>query len=75
MRPLFTYLRAVTVPTGGLRGDRGLGRGGRGRPGRSPPASTAPANELAALAGGREPEAEADPYASVTPFEQLLHGH
>ena len=30
--------------------------------------------ELAALVDRREPPAKADPYASVTPFDQLLHG-
>ncbi|MGH3288900.1 MAG: hypothetical protein ACRDPD_30205 [Streptosporangiaceae bacterium] len=39
-------------------------------------ARIAPAGaELASLIERREPVAEADPYASVTPFEQLLHDH
>jgi FMN reductase len=74
IRPLFTYLRAVTVPTAvfAATGDWGAAGG-------SAEALTARIDragaELASLLGQREPAAEADPYTSVTPFEQLLNGH
>ena len=49
MRPLFAYLGAAVVPTGGLRRDRGLGRGRRDRRRqRSWSASTGPPGSLAA---------------------------
>jgi FMN reductase len=74
IRPLFSYLRAVTVPTAVFAAteDWGTAAGAGGalteRIGRA-------GAELAALIEGREPAAGADPYASVTPFEQLLHDH
>jgi FMN reductase len=72
IRPLFTYLRALTVPTAVFAATEDWGAaGGAGgalieRIGRA-------GAELAALLGQREPASEADPYASVTPFEQLLN--
>ena len=74
MRPLFSYLRAVTVPTAVFAATEDWGAAD-GDTGALTDRIDRAAAELAALAGGREPEAEADPYASVTPFEQLLHGH
>lgn len=72
IRPLFTYLRAVTVPTAVF-----AATGDWGAPGGSGEALAARIDragaELAAWLGQREPAAEADPYASVTPFEQLLN--
>jgi FMN reductase len=72
LRPLFSYLHAVVAPTGvyaateewgGTDAETGLTkrieRAGR---------------ELAALVAAREPAAEADPFATATAFEDLLHG-
>ncbi|PSL06975.1 FMN reductase [Haloactinopolyspora alba] len=70
MRPMFTYLRSVVVPTGvyaatsdwgtgtatGVLGDR-ITRAGA---------------ELAGLVASRKPREAADPFAAPTPFEQLL---
>jgi FMN reductase len=73
IRPLFSYLRVVTVPTAVFAATEDWGTaGGTGE------ALTARIDragaELAAMVGRREPAAEADAYADVTPFEQLLHG-
>ena len=73
IRPLFSYLRAITVPTAvfAATGDWGAAGGtGEGLTERIERAGA----ELAALVDRREPPAKADPYASVTPFDQLLHG-
>ena len=72
IRPLFTYLRAVTVPTAVFAAteDWGSASGSAG-------ALTARIEragcELAALIDRSQPAAPADPYASVPSFEQLLH--
>ena len=69
IRPLFSYLRAVTVPTAVFAATDDWGTAGRAE-------LTArierAGGELAAAADQRPPAAAADPYASVTPFEQLL---
>jgi FMN reductase len=71
MRPLFAYLRAATVPTAVFAATEEWGSGGG-----SGDALTArierAGSELAAIVDHRQPEAEADPYASVIPFDQLL---
>jgi FMN reductase len=73
IRPLFSYLRAITVPTAvfAATGDWGTAGG-------SPDGLTARIDragaELAALVEQRKPAAEPDPYESVTPFEQLRRG-
>jgi FMN reductase len=74
IRPLFTYLRAVTVPTAVFAATEDWGAAGGSTEALTTRIDRAGA-ELAALLGQREPAAEADPYASVTPFEQLLNGH
>lgn len=72
IRPLFSYLRAVTVPTAVFAAteDWGSASGSAG-------ALTARIEragcELAALIDRSQPAAPADPYASVPSFEQLLH--
>ena len=82
VRPLFSYLRAVTVPTavfaatddwGSAGGPAGSGAGAPGdalgeRIDRA-------AAELAALIDQRPAAAQSDPYAMVTPFDQLLSAH
>lgn len=74
IRPLFTYLRAVTVPTAVFAATEDWGA-----PGDSGEALAARIDragaELASMIERREPAAGADPYASVTPFEQLLRDH
>ena len=74
IRPLFTYLRAVTVPTAVFAATEDWGAAGGDADALNARIDRAGA-ELAALAASREPAAEADPYGSVTPFEQLLHDH
>ena len=59
----------------GLRGHRGLGLGGPDGRRAHRPDRAGRCGELAALVDQRAPAAEADPYASMTPFDQLLHGH
>jgi FMN reductase len=74
IRPLFSYLRAVTVPTAvfAATGDWGAaGTSGDALTARIARAGT----ELAAAIGQRPPAEEPDPYASATPFEQLLRSH
>jgi FMN reductase len=71
IRPLFTYLRAVTVPTAVFAATNDWGSVGASGSALTARIEQAGA-ELAALIDQREPAAAADPYASVTPFEQLL---
>jgi FMN reductase len=73
IRPLFSYLRAITVPTAVFAATEDWGAAGGTGEGLSERIERAGA-ELAALVDRREPPAKADPYASVTPFDQLLHG-
>jgi FMN reductase len=72
IRPLFTYLRAVTVPTAVFAATEDWGSASG-----SGDALTArierAGSELAALIDRSQPAAPADPYASVPSFEQLLH--
>jgi FMN reductase len=73
VRPLFSYLRSVVVPTAVYAASEDWGTGGKGggalteRIGRA-------AEELAALVAGRERAVAADPFEEPTPFEQLLAG-
>jgi FMN reductase len=73
IRPLFSYLRAVTVPTAVFAATEDWGAAGGTGDGLAERIERAGA-ELAGLVDRREPPAKADPYASVTPFDQLLHG-
>jgi FMN reductase len=73
IRPLFSYLRAITAPTAVFAATEDWGAAGGTGEGLTERIKRAGA-ELAALAGRREPPAKADHYASVTPFDQLLHG-
>jgi FMN reductase len=74
MRPLFTYLRAVVVPTAVFAaaedwagaGDA-AGRALAERTGRA-------AAELADLVAGRPARMPVDPFGDAVPFEQLLRG-
>ena len=73
IRPLFSYLRATTVPTAVFAATEDWGAAGGTGEGLTERIERAGA-ELAALVDRREPPAKADPHASVTPFDQLLHG-
>jgi FMN reductase len=73
IRPLFSYLRAITVPTAVFAATEDWGAAGGTGEGLTERIEQAGAG-LAALVDRREPPAQADPYASVTPFDQLLHG-
>jgi FMN reductase len=73
IRPLFSYLRAVTVPTAVFAATEDWGAAGGTGEGLTERIERAGA-ELGALVERRDPPAQADPYASVTPFDQLLHG-
>jgi FMN reductase len=68
IRPLFTYLRALTVPTGVFAATEDWGSADTSLTDRINRAGS----ELAAMIDQRQPAAKADPYASVLPFDQLL---
>jgi FMN reductase len=83
LRPMFTYLRAVVVPTSvfaatGDWADDGAGGGGApdvfGLAGGLPKRIQRAAGELAAQIRLREPARPADPFALTTSFERLLAG-
>jgi FMN reductase len=79
LRPLFAYLRAVVVPTAVFAASEDWGAGTAAGTGNGVQRSLADrveraAGELAALVAAREPARVADPFAQVTPFEQLLRG-
>jgi FMN reductase len=71
MRPLFAYLRAITVPTAVFAATEDFG-------GKSSGEFTAriatAAEELAGLVVGSRRTVPSDPYEDVTPFDQLLKG-
>jgi FMN reductase len=71
VRPLFAYLRTSTVPTAVFAATEEWGSVGGSGDGLTARIERA-GSELAAIIDHRLPEAEADPYASVTPFDQLL---
>jgi FMN reductase len=80
MRPLFTYLHAVVVPTavyaatsdwGGEQDGDGTGAGA-GAPTGLTRRIERGAREFTDLVAGRDPRQAADPFAVPTPFEQLL---
>ena len=68
LRPLFTYLRAVVVPTGVYAASSDWGAGATGLHDRIERAAT----EFAALVTSTQPIPTRDPYATPTPFAQLL---
>jgi FMN reductase len=72
LRPLFSYLRAIVAPTAVFAAseDWGAGTTSSALADRIERA----AGELAQLVAAREPQAPADPFADVTPFESLLAG-
>lgn len=68
LRPLFTYLRAVVVPTGVYAASSDWGAGATGLHDRIDRA----AGEFANLVTSTQPTPVRDPYATPTPFAQLL---
>lgn len=70
LRPMFSYLHAVVVPTAvyAATEDWGVSGNGTGLVSRIDRAAT----ELAALVATREPAAPADPFAGTASFEDLL---
>jgi FMN reductase len=72
IRPLFSYLRAVTVPTAVFAATEDWGSAS-GSAGALTARIERAGSELAALIDRSQPAAPADPYASVPSFEQLLH--
>jgi FMN reductase len=74
LRPLFAYLRAITVPTGVFAASEDWG-GGEGVDRALAARVERAAGELADLVAGRPAAARpADPFADFTPFDQLLRG-
>jgi FMN reductase len=72
LRPLFTYLRAVVVPTGVFAATDDFGSTDAAAP-LSARIDRA-ARELADLVAGHRPSAPVDPFENPTPFEDLLDG-
>jgi len=74
MRPMFSYLKATTVPTAVFAASEDWGAGGAVDTGLAGRVEVA-AGELADLLTGRPPRADrVDEFADPVPFEQLL-GH
>jgi FMN reductase len=71
MRPLFTYLRAVVVPTGVFAATEDFGSTADGALAARVERA---AKELADAVAGRRPSAPVDPFENPTPFEDLLRG-
>ncbi len=71
MRPLFSHLHAVPVPTGVFAAPEDWAGGDGTGPGLDRRIARA-AGQLADLVAGRPPGRPADPYADPVPFEQLL---
>jgi FMN reductase len=72
VRPLFTHLRAIVVPTAVYAASEDWGSGGID--GALARRIDRAAGELADQVAARPQRAPLDPYAQVTPFEQLLTG-
>jgi FMN reductase len=71
IRPLFSYLRAVTMPTAVFAATQDWGSAGSSGSPLTARIERAGA-ELAAVIDQRQPAAESDPYTSATPLGQLL---
>ncbi|MCC2310007.1 FMN reductase [Cellulomonas chengniuliangii] len=78
MRPLFAYLRALTVPTGVFAATADFGATSQqdvsDESGALDQRVDRGARELAALVAAREPRTPSDPFAAPTSFEDLLRG-
>jgi FMN reductase len=73
LRPMFSHLRAVTVPTAVYAATEDWGAGGAGAEELVHRIARA-GGELAELIAAREPARRFDPYAEPVPFERLLAG-
>ena len=73
LRPLFSYLRAIVVPTGVYAASEDWG-GGTTAHGALAERIERAAGELAGLVVAREPRRQADPFAGTPDFAQLLAG-
>jgi FMN reductase len=71
LRPLFSYLRAITVPTAVFAATEDFGGTNSGE---FTARIASAAGELAALVVGPPRVVADDPYENVTPFDQLLKG-
>ena len=71
VRPLFSYLRALTTPTAVFAASEDWGSGGHIEGGLAARIDRAAA-EFATLVGDREPVTRTDPFAEPTPFAELL---
>jgi FMN reductase len=71
IRPLFSYLRALTTPTAVFAASEDWGNGGTVEGGLAGRIDRA-VGEFAALVAAHETAATVDPFAEPTPFEQLL---
>lgn len=72
IRPLFSFLGALTVPTAVFAASEDWGNNGTVDGGLAARIGRA-AEELAGLVAKRVPTERRDPFAQPTPFEQLLH--
>jgi FMN reductase len=73
LRPMFTYLHAMTVPTAVYAATEDWGSGGDSQGALLKRVARA-ARELAVATSRSEPSGPADPYRDHVPFEQLLGG-
>lgn len=71
LRPLFSYLRALVVPTGVFAATEDWGRGGREAGRALADRIDRAGGELAELMGGRRPSQPSNPDENVTPVEQM----
>jgi len=74
LRPLFSYLRAVVVPTAVFGASEDFGKVEQGSSSLSKRVDRA-AREFADLISMRPVTGTIDPFENPTPFEQLLSGH
>ena len=74
LRPLFTYLRAVVVPTAVFAASEDWGGGGQSADGALVRRIERAARELAGLISARERPTATDPFDDPPAFEQLLAG-
>lgn len=74
MRPVFTYLKAVTVPTAVFAASEDWGSGGTVDGGLARRVEVAAAELADLVAGQSQPRQRPDEFADPVPFEELLRG-